>query len=182
MNHQIAGRKLGRTTDHKEAMLRNLVTSLIMHDRLTTTEAKAKELRKIADRMITLGKKGDLAAVRRAGRVVRSKEALGRLFKELAPLFANRNGGYTRIIHYKIRRGDHAPMAIIEWTESAASKAPEKEKKAPARKAAEKKQEPDKKTPARKAAEKKAAPRKAAAAEKKPAEKKTRKKAAERAD
>ncbi len=166
MNHQIAGRKLGRTTDHKEAMLRNLVTSLIMHDRLTTTEAKAKELRKIADRMITLGKKGDLAAVRRAGRVVRSKDALGRLFKELAPLFANRNGGYTRIIHYKTRRGDHAPMAIIEWTESAAPKAPEKEKKAPARKAAEKR----------------AAPGKAAAADKKPAEKKTRKKAAESAD
>jgi large subunit ribosomal protein L17 len=166
MNHQIAGRKLGRTTDHKEAMLRNLVTSLIMHDRLTTTEAKAKELRKIADRMITLGKKGDLAAVRRAGRVVRSKDALGRLFKELAQLFANRNGGYTRIIHYKTRRGDHAPMAIIEWTESAAPKAPEKEKKAPARKAAEKK----------------AASTKAAAADKKPAEKKTRKKAAESAD
>ena len=171
MNHQIAGRKLGRTTDHKEAMLRNLVTSLIMHDRLTTTEAKAKELRKIADRMITLGKKGDLAAVRRAERVLRSKEAIGRLFKELAPLFATRNGGYTRIIRYKTRRGDHAPLVIIEWTESKEVKAPEK---------------PEKKTAAKKAPEKKAAaPKKATekSAEKKaPAKKTTRKKAAENED
>ncbi len=164
MNHQIAGRKLGRTTDHREAMLRNLVTSLIMHDRLTTTEAKAKELRKIADRMITLGKKGDLAAVRRAERVLRSKEAIGRLFKELAPLFASRNGGYTRIIRYKIRRGDHAPLVIIEWTESKEVKAaPEKpEKKATEKKAAapkktaekaEKKKAPAKKTSGKKAVE-----------------------------
>lgn len=173
MNHQIAGRKLGRTTDHKEAMLRNLVTSLILHDRLTTTEAKAKELRRLADRMITLGKKGDLAAVRRAARVVRSKEALGKLFKELAPLFASRNGGYTRIIHYKTRTGDHAPLAIIEWTESAAPKAPEKK--------AGKKAAAEKKAPAKKAAPKKASEK--GTAEKKPTEKKTtRKKAAEKAD
>jgi large subunit ribosomal protein L17 len=158
MNHHIAGRKLGRTTDHKEAMLKNLVTSLIIHERLTTTEAKAKELRRIADRMVTLGKKGDIAAIRRAARTIRSKEALGKLFKDLAPLFAARNGGYTRIIKYKNRHGDNAPMAIIEWTESAAAKAPEKktpEKKASAKKAAEKK-----------APEKKAAPKKKAAAKK----------------
>ncbi len=170
MNHQIAGRKLGRTTDHKEALLRNLVTSLIMHDRLTTTEAKAKELRKIADRMITLGKKGDLAAVRRAERVLRSKEAIGRLFKELAPLFTARNGGDTRIIKYKTRRGDHAPLVIIEWTES-------KEAKAPAK--------PPKKGTEKKAPEKKAAPKKAAekTTEKKASEKKTtRKKATESQD
>jgi large subunit ribosomal protein L17 len=168
MNHHIAGRKLGRTTDHKLSMLKNLVTSLILHDRLTTTEAKAKELRRIADRMITLGKKGDLAAIRRAGQTVRSKEALGKLFKDLAPLFAARNGGYTRIIKYKNRHGDNAPLAIIEWTESVAAKAPEKKttekkaaaKKAPAKKAAEK-------APAKKAAEKKAAaPKKRTAAKK----------------
>ncbi|HPC48158.1 MAG TPA: 50S ribosomal protein L17 [Deltaproteobacteria bacterium] len=126
MYHRIAGRKLQRTTDHKEALLRNLVTSLVMHDRLVTTEAKAKELRKLADRMITLGKKGDLAAVRRAERVLRSKAAIGRLFKELAPLFAARNGGYTRIIRTGIRKGDHASLAIIEWTETIQAKAPEK--------------------------------------------------------
>lgn len=159
MNHHIAGRKLGRTTDHKLSMLKNLVTSLIIHDRLTTTEAKAKELRRIADKMITLGKKGDLAAIRRAHQTIRSKEALGKLFKDLAPLFAARNGGYTRIIKYKNRHGDHAPLAIIEWTESAAIKAPEEkapEKKASAKKASVKKA-PEKKTaPKKKASEKKA--------------------------
>lgn len=136
MNHHIAGRKLGRTTDHKIAMLRNLVTSLILHDRLTTTEAKAKELRRMAERMITLGKKGDLAAVRRAAQTVRSKEAIGKLFKDLAPLFKTRNGGYTRIIKYRNRKGDGAPLAIIEWVESAPG-APEK--KAAPKKAVENK-------------------------------------------
>ncbi|HOJ12916.1 MAG TPA: 50S ribosomal protein L17 [Deltaproteobacteria bacterium] len=135
MYHRIAGRKLQRTTDHRQALLRNLVTSLVMNERLTTTEAKAKELRKLADWMITLGKKGDLASIRRAERVLRSKAAIGKLFKELAPLFANRNGGYTRIIRTSVRRGDHAPMAIIEWTEKkAAEKSPGKEKKEPSRK------------------------------------------------
>lgn len=177
MNHQIAGRKLGRTTDHKEALLRNLVTSLIMHDRLTTTEAKAKELRRIADRMITLGKKGDLAAVRRAERVLRSKEAIGRLFKELAPLFATRNGGYTRIIKYKTRRGDHAPLVIIEWTETKEVKAPVK----PEKKAAEKKGT-EKKAAAKKAPEKKAAAAEKPAEKKAPAKKAPRKKAAENED
>ncbi len=117
MYHQIAGRKLGRTTDHREAMLKNLVTSLILHERLETTEAKAKELRKLADRMITLGKKGDLAAVRRASKSVKTKEALGKLMSELAPRFDGRNGGYTRIIRHKNRKGDGAPMVLIEWVE-----------------------------------------------------------------
>jgi len=117
MYHQIAGRKLGRTTDHKEAMLKNLVTSLILHDKIETTEAKAKELRRLAERMITLGKKGDLAAVRRASKTVKTKEALGKLMKELAPRFDGRNGGYTRIIRNRNRKGDGAPMVIIEWVE-----------------------------------------------------------------
>jgi len=117
MYHQIAGRKLGRTTDHKEAMMKNLVTSLIIHDRIKTTEAKAKELRRLADRVITMGKKNTLASIRQAARTVRSKEALGKLFKELAPRFEGRNGGYTRIIKYKNRRGDGAPVVIMEWVE-----------------------------------------------------------------
>jgi large subunit ribosomal protein L17 len=120
MYHQIAGRKLGRTTDHKEAMLRNLVTSLILHERIETTEAKAKELRKLADRMITLGKKGDLASLRRALRSVRSKQAVGKLFTEIAPRYVARNGGYTRIIKYRNRKGDGATTAIIEWVEAGA--------------------------------------------------------------
>lgn len=117
MYHQIAGRKLGRKSDHREALLKNLVTSLILHERLETTEAKAKELRKLADRMITLGKKGDLSAVRRAGKSVKTKEALGKLMKELGPRFVGRDGGYTRIIRHKNRKGDGAPMVIIEWVE-----------------------------------------------------------------
>jgi large subunit ribosomal protein L17 len=120
MYHQIAGRKLGRTTDHREAMLKNLVTSLIIHERIETTEAKAKELRKLADRMITLGKKGDLASLRRALKSVRSKQAVGKLFTEIAPRFVARNGGYTRIIKYRNRKGDGATTAIIEWVEAGA--------------------------------------------------------------
>ncbi|MCK9263836.1 MAG: 50S ribosomal protein L17 [Deltaproteobacteria bacterium] len=116
----MAGRKLGRTTDHKEAMLRNLVTSLIIHERIETTEAKAKELRKIADRMITLGKKGDLASLRRAMKSIRTKEALGKLFNEIAPRFTERHGGYTRVIKYRNRKGDGATTAIIEWVEAGA--------------------------------------------------------------
>jgi large subunit ribosomal protein L17 len=163
MNHHIAGRKLGRKTDHKMALLKNLVTSLILHDRLTTTEAKAKELRRWADRMITLGKKGDLAAIRQAGETIKSKEAIGKLFKDLAPLFKERNGGYTRIIHYKNRKGDGAPLAIIEWVETAAAKGPEKkakEKKSGEKKAVEKKTSA-KKAPEKKPAEKKVARKKA---------------------
>jgi large subunit ribosomal protein L17 len=123
-------------------MLRNLVTALILHDKLTTSVAKAKELRGLADRMITLGKKGGLSSIRQAAQTVRSKEALGKLFKELAPLFTARNGGYTRIIRHKNRRGDGAPMAIIEWVETPSVKSAEKkttEKKAAKKKAAENK-------------------------------------------
>ena len=85
MQHLKTGRKLGRTTDHREAMLANMVTSLILHDRNTTTETRAKELRGWADKMITLGRKNDLAAIRQASKTVKDKAALGKLFKELAP-------------------------------------------------------------------------------------------------
>jgi len=119
MYHRISGRKLGVKTDIREAMLKNMVTSLIMHERITTTATRAKELRKLADRMITLGKKGDLAAIRRAGATVKTKEALGKLFKELAPRFSGRNGGYTRMIRSANRKGDNAPTVIMEWTEPA---------------------------------------------------------------
>jgi large subunit ribosomal protein L17 len=102
-------------------MFRNLVTSLIEHGRVVTTDAKAKEVRRYADRMVTLGKKQTVAARRRARRFVMTDEALTRLFSEVAPRFANRNGGYTRIIKAGIRRGDAAPQSIVEFTELGAS-------------------------------------------------------------
>lgn len=118
MRHLKTGRALGRNSSHRRAMFRNMVTSLIVHGRVVTTDAKAKELRRYADRMITLGKKRTLAARRRARRFVRTDEALSRLFDEVAPRFANRAGGYTRIIKTAHRRGDAAPQSIVELTET----------------------------------------------------------------
>lgn len=115
MRHQVDHRKLGRTAAHRKALLRNMVTSLIMHERLETTLPKAKELRRLADRMISWGKQGDLAARRQAARVVRTPEAVAKLFDGLAARFKDRNGGYTRVIHFGHRRGDGAPMAAIEY-------------------------------------------------------------------
>ena len=126
MNHRIAGRKLGMKTDIREAMLKNMVTSLILHERIVTTITRAKELRKVADRMITLGKKGNLAAVRQAAVTVKTKEALGKLFKDLGPRFTERNGGYTRIIRSSNRKGDNAPMVIMEWVDQTKPAAAEK--------------------------------------------------------
>jgi large subunit ribosomal protein L17 len=102
-------------------MFRNMVTSLILNGRITTTDAKAKELRRYADRMITLGKRQTLAARRRASRFVRTDAALSRLFGELAPLFATRAGGYTRIVKVAHRRGDAAPLSVVELTEQPAA-------------------------------------------------------------
>jgi large subunit ribosomal protein L17 len=126
MNHGISGRKLGMKTDIREAMLKNMVTSLILNERIVTTVTRAKELRKLADRMITLGKKGDLAAVRLAGITIMTKNALGKLFKDLGPRFAERNGGYTRIIRSANRKGDNAPMVIMEWVDKPKAEAAEK--------------------------------------------------------
>ena len=115
MYHGKAGRKLGRTSSHKEAMLRNMVTSVIKHERICTTDCKAKELRKLAEKMITLGKRGDLHARRQALSVVRDKTAVGKLFGELTERFRKREGGYTRIIKVGYRFGDNAPVSIIEY-------------------------------------------------------------------
>jgi large subunit ribosomal protein L17 len=98
-------------------MLRNLVTSLIEHGRVTTTVARTKELRSVADRMVTLGKRGDLAARRRALAYVRKRECVHKLFAEIAPGFASRAGGYTRVLKVGHRHGDNAPLAIIEFVE-----------------------------------------------------------------
>ena len=115
MYHGKAGRKLGRTSSHKEAMLRNMVTSVIKHESIRTTDCKAKELRKLAEKMITLGKRGNLHARRQALSVVRDKEAIGKLFGELSERYRTREGGYTRIVKVGYRFGDNAPVSILEF-------------------------------------------------------------------
>ncbi len=114
MRHRKAGRKLGRTAAHRKAMLRNMVTSLLEHERIVTTVPKAKEARRIAEKMITLGKRGDLHARRQALAYIRSRDIVTKLFDEISAQFADRQGGYTRIIRTGTRPGDAAPMAIVE--------------------------------------------------------------------
>lgn len=131
MRHRVDTIKLGRTTSHRKALLRNLATSLIVAERLETTLAKAKELRRVADRMVTLGKRGSLHARRQAAAYVRTPHAVQKLFAELAGRFADRNGGYTRIIKLGVRKGDAAPMALIEYL-GAPIKPPKGAKRPPA--------------------------------------------------
>ena len=114
MRHGVSGRKLNRTTSHRSAMFRNMVSSLLQHERIYTTLPKAKELRRWADWMITLGKRGDLHGRRQALATIREKATVHKLFQELAPRYQNRQGGYTRIVKLGFRRGDCAPMCLIE--------------------------------------------------------------------
>ena len=114
MNHRKTGRKLGRTSAHRKSLFRNMVTSLLDHEQIQTTDAKAKELRGVAEKMITLGKRGTLHARRQALRTIRSKDVTAKLFSELADRYRERPGGYTRVIKLGLRAGDAAPMAIIE--------------------------------------------------------------------
>ena len=114
MRHRKSGRKLGRTSSHRSAMFRNMVTSLFEHERIVTTKEKAKELRPIAEKMITLAKKGDLHARRQALSYIRSKDIVEKLFTDIKEQFADRKGGYTRILQTGARKGDAASMAIIE--------------------------------------------------------------------
>ncbi len=114
MRHKISARKLGRTSSHREAMFRNMVTSLFEHERIVTTKEKAKELRPIAEKMITLAKRGDLHARRQALSYIRSKDVVEKLFTDIQEQFAERKGGYTRILQTGVRKGDNASMAIIE--------------------------------------------------------------------
>ena len=117
MRHRHAGRALGRTSSHRKALIRNQITDLLRHERIVTTEAKAKELRPAAERVITLGKRGDLHARRQAAAVLTDRKIVTRLFDELAPRYENRPGGYTRITKLGPRRGDGAHMAQIELVE-----------------------------------------------------------------
>jgi len=113
----MKGRKFGREADHRKAMLKNLVISLLTHKRIETTVAKAKEMRSLTERVITYGKKGDLHNKRLAFAVIHDHKLVKTLFEEIAPKYANREGGYTRVIKTRMRRGDCAPMAIIELVE-----------------------------------------------------------------
>jgi large subunit ribosomal protein L17 len=117
MRHSKSGRRLGRTTSHRIAMFRNMVTSFLTHEKIVTTDAKAKELRPIAEKMITLGKQGDLHAVRQAAAYIRDKQTVTKLFSVIAPRFKERPGGYTRIVKLGIRPGDTAEMSLIELVE-----------------------------------------------------------------
>ncbi|MBL4903301.1 MAG: 50S ribosomal protein L17 [Desulfocapsa sp.] len=114
MRHRKSGRRLGRTGSHKKAMFRNMVTSVFEHERIVTTTPKAKEVRKVVDKMITLAKRGDLHAKRQAMSFIQSRDVVAKLFDEISEQFTDRNGGYTRIIQTGQRRGDAAPMAILE--------------------------------------------------------------------
>ncbi len=114
MRHKVSGRRLGRTTSHRVAMLRNMATSLFEHERIVTTVEKAKELRPVAEKMITLAKRGDLHARRQALSYIRSKAVVDKLFTEIKDKFEDRKGGYTRILRTGVRQGDAANMAIIE--------------------------------------------------------------------
>ena len=136
MRHNKAGRRLGRTTSHRVAMFRNMVTSLFNHEKITTTDSKAKELRSIAEKMITLGKRGDLHAMRQAASYIRDKSTVTKLFTTIAPRYKERQGDYTRIIKLSIRQGDNAPVSLIELVEEELTV--KATKKAPAKKAAAK--------------------------------------------
>lgn len=114
MRHRKTGRKLGRVSSHRDAMMRNMVTSVLEHERIVTTVPKAKEARRVVDQMITLGKRGDLHARRQAMSYVRSKSVVAKLFDELSTQYSERQGGYTRIVRTGVRAGDAAPMAILE--------------------------------------------------------------------
>ena len=117
MRHNKSGRRLGRKPDHRQHMMKNMVTSFFEHERITTTVTRAKELRKLVDKMITLGKRGDLHARRQALRVINDQKIVAKLFEMIAPRYSERPGGYTRIIRLENRQGDNAPMVIFELVE-----------------------------------------------------------------
>lgn len=131
MRHRRAGRKLGRVTAHREMMMRNLVTSLFLYEKIITTAAKAKELRSLAEKMVTLAKREDLHARRQAAEVLNDEKALKKLFDAIGVRYRDRSGGYTRITKLDYRMGDGAPLAAIELV--GAEPAPEAKGEAPAK-------------------------------------------------
>src|SRR5262245_26408136 len=133
MKHRVAGRKLGRTSAHRLAVLRNLATDLFRHERIQTTLMKAKEVRPFAERLITVGRRGDVHARRRVARHIRDTGVAKKLVETISTRFAERPGGYTRIVKLGPRRGDSAEMAIVELVGSELSVAPKEEHKEQAR-------------------------------------------------
>jgi len=127
MRHRKAGRKLNVNTSHRSAMLRNMVTSLLAAERIETTDARAKELRRLADHMVGLAKRGDLHARRQAAAVVRDRQVVKKLFEEIAPRCQGSQSGYTRLVLTRRRAGDAAQMALVELV-SAAAREPKKKK------------------------------------------------------
>jgi large subunit ribosomal protein L17 len=130
MRHRVAQRKLGMKSAHRQATLANLASALVMHDRIATTLPKAKELKRIADRVVTLSKTGTVHAFRRARIVLRNVEAVKKAFTDFKERFADRNGGYTRVLKLGFRHGDCAPMALIEYLPSAKMIESQKEEEA----------------------------------------------------
>jgi large subunit ribosomal protein L17 len=162
MRHLKAHKKLGMDSSHRKAVLRNMVTSLIEHERIQTTDTRAKQLRPIVEKIVTLGKRGDLHALRQSLEVIRLKSAATKLFEDIAPRFKDINGGYTRIIKIGRRHGDNAPVSIIEFTvkkqeekkdaKKDAKKETKKETKKPASKTKKQEEKKEEKKPAKKKA------------------------------
>jgi large subunit ribosomal protein L17 len=130
MRHQRAGWKLGRNTEHRRALLRNLVTSLIVEERIETTLPKAKAMRPHVEKMITLGKRGDVASRRQAAAYLMTRDAVDKLFDKISPRYGDRNGGYLRIIHGGFRRGDGGDIAFVELLGSEATLDEKRQKRA----------------------------------------------------
>ncbi|MBN2059121.1 MAG: 50S ribosomal protein L17 [Deltaproteobacteria bacterium] len=132
MRHQKTGKKLGRDSSHRRAMLRNMATSLFKHEQLETTEAKAKELRPVVEKMIGLAKRGDLHARRQALSFLKDKSTTHELFEELKDRYINRQGGYVRIVKKGFRKGDGAPVSIVQLLTGEGEKKKKKKKEKPA--------------------------------------------------
>ena len=170
MRHRVAGRKLSRHTQHRELMFRNMVGSLLQHERIKTTLAKAKELRSWVDKIITLGKKGSLHARRQAFALLRDREMVKKLFEEIVPKLKDRDGGYTRIYKIGWRQGDGAPLSLIELMTFSS---PEQQKKKSAVKKALEKVTPKRKKKGEEKKEKKVKEKKEQTAKKKASEEKS---------
>lgn len=128
MRHRMSGKKLGRNTSHRKAMMRNMVTSLFEHEKIKTTDVRAKELRKMAEKLITLARRGDLHSRRLVMQVIRDRKVVAKLFDRIAPRYQERPGGYTRIVKLGLRSGDNAAMSLIELVEEEFTAKPKKAK------------------------------------------------------
>jgi len=169
MRHMKSGKRLGRNTSHRKAMMRNMVTSFFDLEKITTTDARAKELRKMAEKLITMARRGDLHSRRLVMQVVRDKKVVAKLFDTIAPRYTERPGGYTRIIKLGHRSGDNASLSVIELVEEEFTAKPKK-KKTPTKKTAKPVVPVVEETPVEEEAPAEEAPAEEAPAEEAPAE------------